>query len=193
MINLLNTQKFGLFLGIALFAASLPSQADAPAPRKSQANYEIRFMTMMIDHHMSAVLMGQLCVERAVHPELIALCEEMVATQLEEIATMQSWLADWYGITHEPQVKPGDLADIRKLSELTGAEFEIEFMETMIKHHLKAVMMGMHCVEKAYHPELIAMCQEMVAMQLHEIELMCGWLESWYDEECHVPGRFEKN
>lgn len=37
-------------------------------------------------------------LHRLHHPELVDLCEEMVAIQKMEIVLMQMWLCDWYGI-----------------------------------------------------------------------------------------------
>src|SRR5699024_7584054 len=87
--------------------ASLADAASAPAQGPMAANYEIRFMEGMIDHHMMAVMTGELCIEKAVHEELRSLCEQIVGTQIQEIQTMQSWLSDWYGVSYEPQMKPG--------------------------------------------------------------------------------------
>jgi uncharacterized protein (DUF305 family) len=155
--------------------------AAEPAPTASQRNYEIRFLTEMIDHHAMAVMMAELCLERAVHEELRATCEEIRETQMEEIATMQTWLADWYGLEHEPEMTAGMQKQLEKLAALSGAEFEIEFMETMIKHHRKAVVRARQCQDRAYHEELIAMCEQIETTQVAEIQQMSDWLCEWYD------------
>ena len=155
--------------------------AAGPAPTRSQQNYEIRFLTEMIDHHAMAVMMAELCVDRAVHSELRAMCEEIREAQMEEIVTMQEWLSEWYGIEHEPEMTPGMQKEMEKLAALSGAEFEIEFMETMIKHHRKAVVRARQCQERAYHEELLEMCEGIEVVQLAEIEQMSDWLCEWYD------------
>lgn len=165
---------------LAVLALATAAHASAPAPTRTQQRYESQFMTAMIDHHAMAVMMADLCLERAVHPELLALCHEIRETQLEEIATMQTWLEQWYGIDHEPQMTPGAQKQMQKLSSLSGAEFEIEFMKTMIRHHATAVVRAQQCQEKAYHPELIQLCGDIEAAQMAEIELMTNWLCEWY-------------
>ena len=70
-----------------------------PDASHAQSRYELRFMTEMIDHHAMAVEMGEMCLSRAVHPELLAMCQEIIAAQMQEIETMQAWLQDWYGVT----------------------------------------------------------------------------------------------
>jgi len=154
--------------------------ADASAPTKKQARYEVDFLTGMIDHHSMAVMMAEMCIDRAVHPELEELCERIKTSQMEEIATMQSWLQNWYDISYQPQMKPGEEKSMEKLAALSGSEFEIEFMQMMIKHHEKAVREGMHCMNRAYHADLIELCENIVQTQTQEIMLMENWLCEWY-------------
>jgi uncharacterized protein (DUF305 family) len=168
-----------------LSSSDLPTVARAEmastsAPSPSQARYEIDFMEDMIDHHHMAIMMAELCVEKAVHAELRELCTQIIAAQQAEIIQMQSWLQTWYGITYQPQMKPGDMKMMERMAAMTGAEFEIAFMEMMIKHHSKAVKEGEHCLDRAYHPELRTLCQDIVQTQTAEIALMQSWLCSWY-------------
>ena len=171
-----------VLISAASLAASIPvARADAPAPTRSAAKYETRFLEDMIDHHFMAVQMAQLCQERAVHAELLELCQQIEAAQMQEIEQMQSWLQAWYGITYEPQMSPSGEQQMDRLASLSGAEFEIEFLKTMIKHHWKAVREGAQCVDRAYHDELVALCENIVMTQTEEIRQMQEWLCSWYD------------
>lgn len=153
---------------------------SAPAPSPSQANYEVRFMTTMIDHHQMAIMMSQLCVEKAVHEELRELCQDIIIAQQAETGLMQAWLQEWYGITYEPEMKQSGMRMMEKLAALSPEEFEAAFMEMMVAHHTKAVKEGEHCLEKAYHAELIALCENIIETQSEEITLMQSWLCSWY-------------
>jgi uncharacterized protein (DUF305 family) len=176
-----------LITAITAFVLSTAVQAAGPAPTRDQQQFEIRFMTEMIDHHAMAVMMADLCLERAIHPELRQLCHNIKESQTEEIVTMQIWLEDWYGIEHQPEMTPGMRNQMEKLASLTGAEFEVEFMKMMIRHHWKAVVRAQQCQEKAYHPQLIELCEEMETKQLAEIELMGTWLCTWYSV-CNYHG-----
>ena len=69
--------------------AALPAAAEAPAAVEQAARFEVDFLTGMIDHHHMAVMMAEMCLEKAVHPELESTCETITATQSAEIATMQ--------------------------------------------------------------------------------------------------------
>jgi len=174
------TASVALTLFTLVLTSALPAVADAPASTRSAARYEVRFMTEMIDHHAMAVMMAEICLEKAVHEELRAMCQDIVTSQTEEIELMQSWLQDWYGVSHEPEMSPGAQKQMEQMASLSPEEFEIEFMKSMIRHHWKAVVRGAQCTERAYHPELIALCEEMVMAQTQEIQQMQEWLCSWY-------------
>lgn len=166
---------------VAAFVISTAVYAAAPAPTTEQQQFEIEFLTEMIDHHAMAVMMSDLCLDRAVHAELRELCHQMRETQMQEIVQMQTWLEEWYGIYYEPQMSKSSQKRMERLAALSGAEFEIEFMQQMIKHHAVAVKAAEDCQEEAYHQELIELCENIEATQTAEIELMNEWLCEWYD------------
>jgi uncharacterized protein (DUF305 family) len=173
-------QWWTAILMAALALAALPAIADAPAPDPAVSRYEVRFLERMIDHHAMAVEMASICETKATHGELRALCTQIREGQSEEIATFQTWLQDWYGAKHEPSMPPGHTEQMEKLAGLNGAEFEIEFMDSMVKHHRTAVRRSAQCQERAYHGALRGMCEMMIEAQLLEIQLMEQWLCRWY-------------
>ena len=61
-----------------------------------------------------------------------------------------------------------------------GVEFEIDFMQTMIKHHRQAIKEAETCLDKAYHPKLLSLCQNIIETQSAEIQQMQTWLCEWY-------------
>ena len=152
---------------------------DSSAPKRRAAAFEVKFMEEMIDHHTAAIRMTDLCIDRAVHSELRDLCETMSEAQAAEIDEMQGWLADWYGISYEPQLNRKMQRQIAKLAQLDGEEFELEFLQMMIEHHEMAIDNAMNCEDRAYHPELISMCENIISAQSAEIATMEGWLGDW--------------
>lgn len=172
-------QTTALFGAIAFGVAVGPAVASAPAPTQQQSKFEIRFMENMIDHHAMAVMMGQMCLEKAQHAELKQMCQNIVTSQSAEIRIMQGWLLQWYGVSYAPQTSN---MKMQKLMRLTGAEFEIEFMEEMIEHHADAIRESTDCLLKAYHKELRDLCQNIITAQAAEINTMRTWLCQWYGE-----------
>lgn len=175
------TPVWQMWFAAILMMWSAIAAAEAPAPSKSIAKYEVRFMENMIDHHTMALEMARICLTNAVHPELRTMCKQVIAGQQEEISTLQSWLRDWYGIAdYQPKMTAGEMKQMEKLRALSGAEFEIAFMRQMIRHHQRAIQMAANSTERAYHPELVNMCEEIIEMQSAEIAQLRAGLCQWY-------------
>lgn len=166
--------------GGANLARQAPGVATAPAPSQRAAKYEIGFMQDMIDHHAMAGMMAEMCVDKPVHRELRRLCQDIIAAQTRKIEQMQTWFQERYGISCEPQMKPADQRMMERMAALSPEEFEIGFMQMMIEHHEKAIREGETCLRRAYHPELIELCENIIETQTPEIELMQEWLCEWY-------------
>jgi uncharacterized protein (DUF305 family) len=156
------------------------AHAAAPATTRQAARFEVTFMQKMIDHHSMAVEMSMTCQTKAVHEELATLCGEMRQAQLEEIATMQAWLESWYGISYAPEIANRDQRRMERMSSLSSAAYEIEFMQTMIEHHSVAIEHSTECLQQAVHAPLLEMCENMIVMQAMEIRQMRTWLCDWY-------------
>lgn len=178
MKNLLFRTILILSMFAVMFSVTAQSvSADAPAPDNQTAKFEITFMEGMIDHHMMAIMMAEMCTMKAVHPELVAACEDIIATQSQEMMMMQMWLQDWYGITYEPKMMMGEMEGHMMMDP---AQFEEWFMKRMISHHATAIKEAEDCLEEAYHPELLNTCQNIIVTQSQEIDLFQAWLCEWY-------------
>ena len=184
-----------LALAVALALAACTDSPTAPsdvlnptsqprlntaAPDRRTARFEIDFMQDMIDHHAMAVEMAEICLTKAVHEELRAMCENIIAAQSAEIERMQTWLGDWYGISYEPRMSRGDERMLDRLASLSGAEFEIEFMQMMIEHHERAIREAEACLQRAAHRQLRRLCENIIETQSAEIEQLQTWLCEWY-------------
>ena len=172
-------------IGAALAAILLApaAGAEAPAGQPEVAEFEVEFLTGMIDHHQMALHMSELCLDKAVHAELLALCSRISGAQATEIEEMQGWLVDWYGTEHEPMMDdPAHHAQMMELEDLSGTGFEIAFLQMMSEHHAMAVEEGVACLSRAGHSELRGLCRAIVATQLREIAQMERWLCRWYGD-----------
>jgi uncharacterized protein (DUF305 family) len=69
---------------------------------------------------------------------------------------------------------------MKHMEIMVGEEFEIEFMQMMIKHHRGAIKEGEKCLDKAYHTQLLELCGNIIVTQTQEIETMQTWLCEWY-------------
>ena len=55
------------------------------------------------------------------------------------------------------------------------------FMKRMISHHAAAIKEAQDCLEEAYHPDLLNLCQNIITAQHQEIQVMQTWLCEWYE------------
>jgi uncharacterized protein (DUF305 family) len=161
-------------------AGGTVTTSSTAAPSPAAANYEQKFMMGMIDHHQMAVETAEMCVSKAVHDELRQLCQSIIAAQTQEIQQMQDWLRKWYGVSYSPQTSNSARKDMARLAAANGAEFETMFMDMMIRHHRAAVNEGQTCLERAYHRQLIELCENIITTQSAEIAQMEEWLCQWY-------------
>lgn len=168
-------------------ATATPALAEAPAQSEQAASYEVDFLKNMIDHHTMAVMMAQTCLDKAVHEDLVSLCQSIIESQSAQIDEMQSWLQQWYGISYEPQLSNGQMQSMQRMENFTGAQYEIRFMQSMIRHHWAAVRESETCLDNAEHGELLTLCQTIGQTQLAEIDQMQTWLQEWYDRQGGRP------
>ena len=178
--------------------ASRASQAPAPQPefqmglegaiaraRADSLRYpytqaDIDFMSGMIHHHAQAIQMSRWASTHGARADVQLLAERIINAQQGEISLMQAWLQDWYGLAYDPQMSRGDMRAMERLASLSGADYEIAFMETMIRHHASAIREGSRCLERAFHGELLDLCENIIVTQSMEIQLMRAWLCDWY-------------
>lgn len=80
----------------------------------------------------------------------------------------------------DAQPTPGNDAMTQSLKALSGAEFEIKFMQQMIAHHMSAIDMAKLVPTNTKRPELLKLSQDIISAQDKEISDMTGWLASWY-------------
>ncbi|MEM6557521.1 MAG: DUF305 domain-containing protein, partial [Pseudomonadota bacterium] len=147
---------------------------------------DVRFMQDMIPHHQQAVEMAALVAERTNNQSIIDISGRIDASQADEIAFMQDWLAS-HGenaptahqhhathMSHEMMgmATPGQM---RRLADAQGAGFDELFLTLMVTHHDGAVTMVRDLLEQpgsAYDPVLFEFVNDIVNDQTAEIERM---------------------
>jgi uncharacterized protein (DUF305 family) len=171
------------------------THADGPIEGRA-GRAEVRFLEGMIDHHQMALDMANHCLGKASTESLLALCQAVIDAQSAEIELMQGWLLDWYNIAYTPvpMVTADDMGGMDHGGHNTsdapredmammmgmmagfdfyeGAEYEVAWLESMIDHHDDALHMSERVLERASHPELIELANNIITAQTAEIEQM---------------------
>jgi uncharacterized protein (DUF305 family) len=139
------------------------AQARADSARHPYTEADIHFMSGMIGHHAQAIEMARWAPSHGAAAAVRTLAERIINAQHDEIARMQTWLADrlqpvpeatsaglrmkMNGVEHV-MLMPGMLTEVqmKQLDQARGPEFDRLFLIFMIQHHRGAVSM----VEKLF-------------------------------------------
>lgn len=178
----------GVLLAVLLLGASAglllaqPGSAD-PAP----GQVDVGFAQDMSVHHRQAALMAALVPERSNDPAIRTLAFDIQSTQLEQIGRMQGWLSLWDAPALPPgkhmawmsegggvETMPG-MATSRELDALrraSGPEFDVLFLQLMLRHHQGGVPMARHAQQHATVPQVRNLAGQMLTAQTEESDFM---------------------
>ncbi len=154
----------------------------------SGKNYDIAWLSQMIEHHRGAVEMSKMCVKNCLDKDVKAAAQKIINAQDKEINQMTTWLKNWYKATPDPKqmalmkadMKPMMDASMGGMQPMAGMAMPIDrsFLEGMIPHHQHAVAMGKDAIKRALRPELRKFGQTVVSDQSKEIKQYEGWLKT---------------
>ncbi len=158
----------------------------------SGASTDLAFSTQMAEHHESAIEMAELAPERADHPEIEALAEDIVTSQEREVGVLEQASERLEGEGAEA----GDLGLSEDMSgmghdaaELEDAKpFDRAFIDAMIPHHQGAIRMARVQLDKGADGELKTLAQDIIKAQSREIEQMNEWRKEWYGKPSPAGG-----
>jgi len=202
-------------------ARDLCNQADSPetpasTPSKSTdatgIAFDLLFIDLMIPHHQGAIDMSIVAADRAAHPELRQLAQDIIAAQQPEIDQMTAWRNDWYpgapaisdaqamaafdqmtnpmpgmgGMPGSSEMMMGDMHDIGTLCAADADHFDLQFIDEMVTHHQSALLMAQAAPEHAAHEELKTLATTIIASQQTQIDTMLAWRSLWYPDATPV-------
>ena len=160
---------------LAAFVITAPASANGPRSKAERA-----FLADMIGHHSMAVNMAEMAKEKATHPELKTLADDIIRSQTAEIRRMRGWLKSWYGRRVVDDMASMDHDDMRMLEEASGPEFEVRFMAMMSVHHTQAVERATAVRRSRLHGQVRALAGDIIRAQEKEIAQLQEWLVEWY-------------
>jgi uncharacterized protein (DUF305 family) len=176
--------------GEASHAIAPAAAVDLSAVRHTAA--DVRFMQGMISHHAQAVEMVGLLSTRTSSDAMRKLGQRIEASQTDEIKMMQRWLEARGEQGPGPHAQhmmggmlmPGMLteAEMDRLAQVKGREFDRLFLEGMIKHHEGALTMVKDLFATpgaGQDSEIFAFASDVEADQRMEIDRMSGMLKEF--------------
>lgn len=173
-----------LALGFLAACGGSPEQQAGAAQSSEASDHnadDVAFARKMISHDEQAVEMAQMVPTNTSSQQMVALANQIIATQLPEIQAFRTFLVQWQGAegndsSHDPHGAPMpgmiDQATLDKLQQLRGAEFDRLWLTSMIDHHRAAIAMAQDELAHGRHPDVLYLARTTIANQQAEIDQM---------------------
>lgn len=157
---------------------------SAPAQSAAHNDADGTFAQEMIPHHQQALDMAKLASSRASNAQVKDLAGRIEKAQGPEIQQMQGWLSQWGTSTSSSAMAsmpgmdhgstPGMMsdADMQKLQQASGSEFDKMFLQMMTQHHQGAVGMAKTELANGSNVDAKALAQRIIDAQTAEINEM---------------------
>ena len=168
----------------------ITAEQAAAMPQPEHTAADVRFMQGMIGHHAQAVEMTDLLQTRTQSEDMRKLAKRIEVSQRDEIKRMQEWLRARGESLPDPHahhaqdgaMMPGMLtpAEMKRLADASGPEFDRLFLELMIKHHEGALTMVRQLFASpgaAQDSDIFAFASDVDADQRMEIQRMSAMLK----------------
>lgn len=181
--------------------ASPSGQATTGPTASDVAELDQAFIDMMVPHHQSAVEMANIALDRADHPELRSLAQDIIAAQEPEIEQLRQWRQSWFGSSETPPMEEmpllpgmempgmeghsmeGTMDMTTDIDELRTADpFDLAFIDAMIEHHESAIAAAEIIKGATQRQELLDLADAIIEAQQREIDQMEAWRAEWYPD-----------
>lgn len=148
---------------------------------------DVMFLQMLIPHHRQGLQLAELAAELANRAEVRDFAAAVAATQTDELADVEAWLADWNQPT-APDPDPGahhghgdglhtpDPSVVTALAKTEPAAFDTTFLNLLTGHQHGAVELARMELKDGRHPEARDLADRIVKSRTAQIQQMATLL-----------------
>lgn len=167
---------------------SMTTATTTPIPADAEFNAtDVAFAQGMIPHHAQAIEMADMALAQSQDAQVKELATAIKAAQQPEIDQLTGWLEAWsqpvpdtsMGMDHSMDGMEGMMmsgmmsdADMGRLGDSSGAQFDRLWLEMMIQHHAGAISMAEDELDDGKYPAALQMAQDIITSQQDEIGRM---------------------
>ncbi len=188
-----------LLLGAAVgLLIQLPGSGSSAVPDRNSV--DVGFTQDMAVHHLQGITMANAARDKTANPAIRQLAFDIESTQLEQVGRMKGWLSLWAmpeqspdGVhmrwmsessSHHSQsdgssagstgLMPGMATseELAKLRSLSGTEFDVYFLQLMLRHHQGGAPMAEYAAKYAEVPVVRTLADNMLKSQSSEATYM---------------------
>ncbi|MEV4804854.1 DUF305 domain-containing protein [Nonomuraea sp. NPDC049421] len=155
-----------------------PGEAATAVPSATPNAADVTYVQDMVVHHRQAVDMALLAPNRADSAKLKALADRIKAAQGPEIAFMTTWLHEQeqkvpdHHAAHDSMPGMATPEQMDALKAAKGKDFDRQFLQLMINHHLGAIKMSEEVLTNGTHIRIEELAGDVSVTQAAEIRRM---------------------
>jgi uncharacterized protein (DUF305 family) len=158
-------------LSLVLLGAGVATVLRAGTDTPVEDSVDVGFSRDMARHHLQGVEMANVALDRTTDPDIRQLAFDISSTQTNQVGRMEGWLSLWgvppsggetmawmgegghegHDMEADGGLMPGMAteAELDHLRELSGTDFDVEFLRLMIRHHQGGKDMAEYTAEHA--------------------------------------------
>jgi putative membrane protein len=107
-------------------------------PAHAQSDDDKKFLAKAAQSDVNEIKLSQLAQQKASNPAVKVFAEKMVTEHKKMSASMKPFATSW-GLTAPTDLDDDHKDEYKKLSGLSGADFDKEYMDQMVSDHSKAL------------------------------------------------------
>jgi len=160
---------------LAVASVLLLTACGSPATHNSA---DVAFAQGMVPHHEQALEMSGLVASRTTNSHVIDLASRISGAQKPEIDRMNGWLKTWNApVKAESHSSHGHseshgMVELGNLADLSGTDFDRQWLSLMIQHHRGAVDMAQKHLSAGTDPAARTLARDVISHQEKEIAEM---------------------
>ncbi len=156
-----------------------------------EVEFDQLYIDMMLPHHGSIIALSQAALPLLTDPRLQEMATNIIEAQTAENAQLSEWRTEWYGsgepatdtATMDLMLEAMPVGTMDEMMREMDAAYQVTtfcaaddpdlaFIDQVIPHHQMAIDASEVALERAVHPELAALAEDVIAAQQAEIDLL---------------------